>query len=104
MFLAPAGSASLAGTYTVAADPSNPAAGEFLPGYKDLSIFAGTWCYVYFDETGYEAGGAPATEGELVIAEAENGAYRFELRMKDDAQPKNEVYASWTGPVKITSY
>ena len=103
-FLAPAEAASPAGTYTVAADPNNPVAGEFLPGYQNFAVLANTWCYVYFDETGYEAGGAPATEGELVITEAGDGAYRFELRMKDDAQPKNEVYASWTGPVKITSY
>ncbi len=102
-FLAEKGATSPVGTYTAAADPENPKAGEFIPGYMNLSIYEGTWAYMTFDDDNYEAGGAPATEGTLIISEgAKEGEYRIEFNVKDDADPKHTVTASWEGPISIT--
>lgn len=100
-FLTKADATSPAGTYTVAKDPQNPQPGEFLPGYAEFEVLKDTWCYVKWVDGG-EAGGAPATEGTLTITDNGNNNYTIEYEMKDDAQPKNTVKATWTGEMKIT--
>ena len=104
-FLAPEGQKSLAGNYVVSKNPEAAVAGEFLPGYMDMSIYANTWCYIYY-EGQYEAGGAPATDGTLTITEVEGqpDVYHIEYEMYDDAEPKNKVTAMWTGKVNMTYY
>lgn len=104
-FLAPEGQKSPAGTYVVSKNPEAAVAGEFLPGYMNLSTYADTWCYIFF-EGQYEAGGAPATEGTLTITEVEGQPeiYHIEYEMYDDATPKNKVTAMWTGKLNITYY
>lgn len=99
-FLANPDAKSPAGTYTVAKDPKNPQPGEFLPGYAEFDVLKDTWCYVKWVDGG-EAGGAPATEGTLTIKDNGNNNYTIEYEMKDDAQPKNTVKATWTGDMKI---
>ncbi len=90
------------GTYTAAADPENPKAGEYIPGYMNFSIYEGTWAYMIYDDDNYEAGGAPATEGTIVISEgAVSGEYRIEFTLKDDADPKHTITAQWEGVINI---
>lgn len=104
VFMAPEGEKSPVGTYTAAKDPANPKPGEYIPGYKDLSVFAGTWSYVLW-EGKEEVGGAPAMDGELKITAGANAdEYHIEYAFKDDAQPQHTVSASWTVPIKINYY
>ncbi len=104
VFMAPEGAKTPVGKYTAAKDPANPQPGEYIPGYKDLSVFAGTWSYVLW-EGSEEIGGAPGMEGDLVITEGgAEGQYHFEFALKDDATPTHTVSASWTIPVKIDFY
>ncbi len=104
VFMAPEGAKTPVGKYTAAKDPANPQPGEYVPGYKDLSVFAGTWSYVLW-EGSEEVGGAPGIEGDLVITEGgEAGQYHFEFALKDDATPCHTVSASWTVPVNIAFY
>ena len=102
-FMAEEGAKSLAGVYTVAEDPEHPKAGEYLPGTMNYGVYANTWCYILWDDKA-EVGGAPATEGTLTITEAEDGQYKIEYTMKDDAEPKNTVNAMWTGKVNMKYY
>mgnify|MGYP007028757585 CR=1 FL=1 len=98
--LAPEGAASIAGTYTAPADASNPQPGEFIPGYKDLSVVRGTWPYLYYDYDSNLYIGAPATEGTIEIKELEDGKAEIRFEMKDDAEPKNTIQSVWSGTVK----
>lgn len=105
-FMTPENATSPVGEYTVAADPANPVAGEFIPGFKNKDIFEGTWCYILWGEDNYEAGGAPATEGTLSIKDAGkdeygDALYAIEFDMKDDAEPKHAVTGGWTGPINL---
>lgn len=95
--VAAANASSPVGTFTTPKDASNPTIGEFRPGYRDFSAYKDTWCYMTFDSDGYEAGGAPATEGTITIKDAGDGKYTIEFELKDDADPKHTIKALWTG-------
>ena len=95
--VAAANASSPVGTFTTPKDASNPTIGEFRPGYRDFSAFKDTWCYMTFDSDGYEAGGAPATEGTITIKDAGDGKYTIEFELKDAADPKHTIKALWTG-------
>ena len=100
LLLAPEGTSSFAGVYTQAADPENPRSGEFIPGYKQLSMLKGTWGYLYYNFNISNYLGAPATEGTIEITEQEDGTIEIQFELKDDAEPKNTVRSVWSGSIR----
>lgn len=100
LVLAPAGSTSLAGTYTAPADPDRPGVGNFVPGYKQLSMLKGTWGYLLYDFRVTNYVGAPATEGTIEIRDLEDGKIEIQYEVKDDAEPQNTVRSVWSGSIR----
>ena len=63
----------------------------------------GTWPYLlYEDGVNDPVGQAPATEGSIEIKENADGTYTIDFVLKDDAEPKHTVTASWTGEIQDT--
>lgn len=99
--LVPVGATSFAGTYTAAADPDNPVAGEYIPGYKQFAMLKGTWGYLYYDFDATNYVGAPAKEGTIEITDLEDGRIEIQYELKDDAEPQNTMRSVWSGAVRI---
>lgn len=91
---------SIVGTYTTPKDPDNPQAGEFILGYQEFAVKRGTWPYLYYDFSGSQYIGAPATEGTIEIRELEDGKVEIQFEMKDDAEPKNTIRSVWSGTIR----
>lgn len=98
--LAPEGATSIAGIYTAAADPDNPVAGEFVPGYKEFSILRSTWGYLLYNTGVGEYVGAPAKTGTIEITELEDGKVQIQFEVQDDAIPANSIRSTWSGSLR----
>lgn len=90
------------GTFTLGS-LDNLQAYTFIPGYYNLAVMLGTWPYLlYEDGVNDPVGQAPATEGSIEIKENADGTYTIDFVLKDDAEPKHTVTASWTGEIQDT--
>ena len=98
-FIVPDDVKSPVGTYTVGS-LENPQAYTFIPGYYNYAVMLGTWCWLqYVDGANDPVGQAPATDGTIEITENADGTFNINFTLKDDADPKHTVTASWTGEI-----
>lgn len=98
-FIVPDDVKSPVGTYTVGS-LENPQAYTFIPGYYNYAVMLGTWCWLqYIDGANDPVGQAPATDGTIEITENADGTFNINFTLKDDADPKHTVTASWTGEI-----
>ena len=86
------------GTYKAAAAETYPAPGEYMAGSMYDGDFYGTW-YVGFDADGYIVNRAPATSGDITIAN--NGDGTYELTFSCDDGSGNRWRGSWSGAIAI---
>ncbi len=104
------------GTYTVA-DVANDKYDPYtwVPGYfyGITAVRKGTWAYEHYTAESTEPDViAAATEGTIKITKmpdtsgslANSKTYMIEYELKDDADPKHTVKATWLGDVNIYSY
>lgn len=97
--IVPEGVTSPAGKYTLGSlDNLQPY--TFIPGYYNYAVMLGTWCWIqYVDGVNDPVGQAPATEGDVEIKENADGTFTIIYTLKDDADPKHTVTATWTGEI-----
>ena len=95
----PEGVTSPVGTYSLGS-LDNLQAYTFIPGYYNYAVILGTWGWLqYVDGVNDPVGQAPATEGSIEIVENSDGTFTINYTLKDDANPKHTVTASWTGEI-----
>lgn len=94
------------GTYTVA-DAANDKYEPytFVPGYYVgiTAVRKGTWGYEHYvpAESNEPDIVGVATEGTITIVKNDDDTYTVQYELKDDADPKHTMKASWTGKIKI---
>ncbi len=97
--IVPEGVTSPVGSYTLGS-LDNPQPYTFIPGYYNYAMLLGTWAWLqYVDGANDPVGQAPATEGSIEIKENADGTFTIDYILKDDANPKHTVTASWTGEI-----
>lgn len=95
----PEGVTSPVGTYTLGS-LDNPQPYTYIPGYYNYAVMLGTWAWLqYVDGVNDPVGQAPATDGTIVITENADGTFTINYELKDDADPKHTVKATWTGDI-----
>lgn len=97
--IVPEGVKSPVGTYTLGS-LDNPQSYTFIPGYYNYAVMLGTWGWLqYVDGANDPVAQAPATDGNIEIVENSDGTFTITFSLKDDAEPKHTVYATWTGEI-----
>ena len=95
----PEGVTSPVGTYTLGS-LDNPQPYTYIPGYYNYAVMLGTWAWLqYVDGVNDPVGQAPATDGTIVITENADGTFTINYELKDDADPKHTVKATWKGDI-----